>query len=149
MSDPKRVLNFGEKPDMPEHSKNKDAQCDVDPDIGDLKSRDEILQVMYWMTGEGLGSEFSAVDLLKFLPSEQGVLAGLLELMVSSGLLVTREGKFALTEQGKAEGGRRFADEFESMTKPGHFECDEPDCDCHNPEAAGETCKHLSSGHMN
>ncbi|MBA3357037.1 MAG: hypothetical protein H0U18_14080 [Pyrinomonadaceae bacterium] len=134
---------------MRDESKKQNSQRDLNPEIDNLKSRDEILQVMYWMTGEGLGDEFSVSDLRKFLQGDQTVLARDLELMVSSGLLKSREDKFALTEQGKAEGGRRFADEFESMIKPGHFECDEPDCDCHNPEAAGEACKHLSSAYMN
>ncbi len=134
---------------MTEESKKQNSQRELNLEIDNLKSRDEILQVMYWMTGEGLGDEFSVYDLRKFLQGEQTVLARDLELMVSSGLLASREDKFALTEQGKAEGGRRFADEFESMIKPGHFECDEPDCDCHNPEAAGEACKHLSSAYMN
>lgn len=123
---------------MSDHWKKQD-------EIDNLKSRDEVLQVMFWMTGEGLGDEFSINDLRKFLQREQTVLARDLELMVSSGLLESRNAKFALTEQGKMEGARRFADEFDSMIKPGHFECDEPDCDCHNPEAAGEACKHLSS----
>ncbi len=134
---------------MTDDSNKQDPRIELNLEIDNLKSRDEILQVMYWMTGEGLGDEFSVNDLRKFLQSEQTVLARDLELMVSSGLLASREDKFALTEQGKAEGGRRFADEFESMIKPGHFECDEPDCDCHNPEAAGEACKHLSSAYMN
>jgi hypothetical protein len=134
---------------MTDDSNKQDSRIELNLEIDNLKSRDEILQVMYWMTGEGLGDEFSVNDLRKFLQSEQTVLARDLELMVSSGLLASREDKFALTEQGKAEGGRRFADEFESMIKPGHFECDEPDCDCHDPEAAGEACKHLSSAYMN
>ena len=134
---------------MSNHSKKHDSQRNPDRDIGDLKSRDEILQVMYWMTGEGLGSEFSTADLQKFLPSEQAVLSRDLELLLSSGLLESRGDKFSLTEQGKAEGGRRFADEFESMIKPGHFECDEPDCDCHNADTTGEVCKHLSSAYAN
>lgn len=134
---------------MTDDSNKQDPRIDLNLEIDNLKSRDEILQVMYWMTGEGLGDEFSVNDLRKFLQSEQTVLARDLDLMVSSGLLESREDKFALTEQGKAEGGRRFADEFESMIKPGHFECDEPDCDCHDPEAAGEACKHLSSAYMN
>ncbi len=29
--------------------------------------RDEILQVMFWLTGEGFGQEFTADDLKKFL----------------------------------------------------------------------------------
>jgi len=126
-----------------------EAQRDMDPEIGDLKSRDEILQVMYWMTGEGLGKEFSAADLQKFLQSEQVVLSRDLESLVSSGLLESRDDKFSLTAQGKTEGGRRFADEFESMIKPGHFECDEPDCDCHNADTTGDVCKHLSSAYAN
>ena len=134
---------------MSDQSKKPDSRRDLDTEIGDLKSRDEILQVMYWMTGEGLGSEFSTADLRKFLKSEQTVLARDMELMVSSGLLESHDDKYALTEQGKTEGGRRFADEFESMIKPGHFECDEPDCDCHDPEASGEACKHLSSAYAN
>jgi len=135
---------------MANHSRKKDHQDHLDREIGNLKSRDEILQVMYWMTGEGLGSEFSIVDLQKFLPSEQTVLAADLETMVSSGLLESgTANRFALTEQGKREGGRRFADEFESMIKPGHFECDEPDCDCHNADTTGEVCKHLSSAYAN
>ena len=134
---------------MSDHAKKPDPQRDEDTEIGDLKARDEILQVMYWMTGEGLGTEFAAVDLLKFLAGEPSQLLRDLALMASSGLLEARGDKFALTEQGKAEGGRRFADEFESMTKPGHFECDAPDCDCHNPEAAGDVCKHLASAFTN
>ena len=133
---------------MTDYLKTNEAQRDLDPEIGDLKSRDEILQVMYWMTGEGLGSEFSTADLQKFLPSEQAVLRCDLELLVSSGLLESQDDKFSLTQQGRAEGGRRFADEFESMIKPGHFECDEPDCDCHNADT-GDVCKHLSSAHAN
>lgn len=134
---------------MTDHSKKQGPQHDLDHEIGNLKSRDEILQVMYWMTGEGLGSAFSIADLQKFLPSEQAVLAEDLQVMVSSGLLkIGNDDRVALTEQGRLEGGRRFADEFESMVKPGHFECDEPDCDCHNPESAGESCNHLSSAHF-
>ncbi len=135
---------------MSDHSKKRDSPQVLDPEISSLKTRDEILQVMYWMIGEGLGSEFSVPDLEKFLLSDQANLREELEVMVSSGLLECRaDSYFKLTEQGRSEGGRRFADEFESMIKPGHFECEEPDCDCHNPEATGEACKHLSPAHTN
>ncbi len=129
---------------MTDHLNGRSGQPDFDQKINNLKLRDEILQVMYWMTGEGLGSEFSIADLQKFLPREQAILTQDIQLMVSSGLLKSvKSNTFALTAQGQLEGGRRFADEFESMIKPGHFECDEPDCDCHNPEST-EACKHLS-----
>ncbi len=40
---------------MRDESKKQNSQRDLNPEIDNLKSRDEILQVMYWMTGEGLG----------------------------------------------------------------------------------------------
>lgn len=120
----------------------------TDP-LNSIYWRDEILQVMYWMTGEGLGQEFTAADLQRLLIAEEATLAENLERMVSGGLLTrVGNGKFALTTTGQQEGGRRFADEFESMLKPGHFECSEPDCDCHDPDSTGATCKHLSPAHL-
>src|SRR5919199_948224 len=117
--------------------------------LGGLYWRDEILQVMYWMTGEGFGREFAPADLQKFLSADEAMLVETLGRMVSDGLLArAEEGKYALTALGQQEGGRRFADEFEEMLKPGHFECDAPDCDCHNPEATGEACKHHGAAHM-
>lgn len=110
--------------------------------------RDEILQVMYWMTGEGLGREFAASDLQKFLQAESSVLAENLELLVEGGLLERAAERYALTAAGQREGGRRFADEFEEMLKPGHFECDEPDCDCHNPDSIEAACKHFAPTHQ-
>jgi hypothetical protein len=128
---------------MPEHE--KDAAGDP---VGSVYWRDEILQVMYWMAGEGFGRECALSDLRKFLNAGEDVLAVNLEQMVATGLL-ERAGneKYALTEQGRKEGGRRFTDEFEEMLKPGHFECDEPDCDCHDPDSIEGACKHFSPAH--
>lgn len=106
--------------------------------------RDEILQVMFWMQGEGFGQEFSTDDLKKFLAAEDDVLIKNLELLVVYNFVKqTGENKYALTELGKSEGGWRFADEFDEMMKPGHYECADPDCDCHDPDTIGEPCKHL------
>lgn len=121
--------------------------------VGYIYWRDEILQVMYWMTGEGFGQDFAVSDLRKFLDADDDLLAKSLERMVSDALLErTSENRYSLSQLGKKEGGRRFADEFESLMKPGHFECDEPDCDCHNLESAGGACSNLfpanSSDHI-
>ncbi len=128
---------------MPGHEKDN-----VGDAIGSVYWRDEILQVMYWMAGEGLGQELTCSDLRKFLSAGAVVLEDNLGEMVSTGLLERIDGdKYALTEQGKREGGRRFADEFEEMLKPGHFECDEPDCDCHDPDSIEGACKHFAPAH--
>lgn len=130
---------------MPEQKK----QIAGDP-LRNIYWRDELLQLMYWMAGEGLGKEFTIPELQKFLQKEDEVLVGSLEEMVSDRLIErTGENRYTLTASGQTEGGRRFAEEFESMIKPGHFECDEPDCDCHSVEGMVETCKHLSSAHTN
>jgi hypothetical protein len=106
--------------------------------------RDEVWQVMYWMTGEGFGSHFALSDLQKFLSAQPELLSEVLREMAGGGLLESAgRGRYALTAAGRREGGRRFADEFEQMLKPGHFECDEPDCDCRDPGAGGAACKHL------
>lgn len=116
--------------------------------LSDLKWRDEILQVMYWMAGEGFGREASVADLHKLLDADDDVLTQNCERLVADKLLERAgESGYALTAEGKQEGGRRFADEFDEMLKPGHFECDDLDCDCHNPEFAGEACKNLSPAH--
>lgn len=127
-----------------------DKSKQLDPSEGselrDLKSRNEILQVMYWMSGEGLGEEFSVSDLQKFLAAKSTALERHLGLLIASKLVrPSGDEKFALTEQGRLEGGRQFGDEFNSMIKPGHFECNEPDCDCQDPELVGEVCKHFVS----
>jgi hypothetical protein len=123
----------------------------AEPDINNpqgapagVRWRDEILQLMYWMTGEGFGREFAVADLQKFLPADTDVLAENLGLLAAAGLVERAGERYALTDEGRREGGRRFADEFEEMLRPGHFECDEPDCDCHDPESADGICKHLS-----
>lgn len=106
--------------------------------------RDEILQVMFWMRGEGFGRELTIDDLKKFIAADDFVLAENLEKLKHGGFVISAgAGKYALSEFGVKEGGRRFADEFEEMMKPGHYECSEPDCDCHDPEFAGEACRHL------
>ncbi len=138
-----------------EHKKDDFQIGDSETAIRNLEWRDEVLQVMYWMAGEGFGHEFSIADLQKFLSAPNDVLEENLEQMISTRLL-ERVGadNYALTDQGKREGGRRFADEFENLMKPGHFECDEVDCDCHNADSL-EPCKNfhfaaaLPEGHLN
>ncbi|MDQ2976256.1 MAG: hypothetical protein M3R69_12725, partial [Acidobacteriota bacterium] len=122
-----------------------EREMDNQPDaVGSVYWRDEVLQVMYWMAGEGFGQEFTLADLRKFLSAGADVLEENLDQMVTTGLLERVSGeKYTLTAQGKKEGGRRFADEFEEMLKPGHFECDEPDCDCHDPDSIEGACKHF------
>ena len=106
--------------------------------------QDEILQVMFWMRGEGFGEQITVAQLEKFLDASDEILTvNLSELGKKNLINFDFSGTYKLTETGVKEGGRRFADEFDGMLKQGHYECNDPDCDCNNPDS-GSDCKHLS-----
>lgn len=104
-----------------------------------IRRRDEVLQVMFWMRGEGLGDAVGAKELQVFLNDETtATLAGDLATMADAGLLESASaGRYRLTDRGRAEGGRRFQDEFAELMHQGHGACSDPECDCHalGPEA--------------
>ncbi len=116
----------------------------TDP-LGDLEVQDEILQVMYWLRGEKLADDVSARDLERFVGASELQLDGTLERLELLGLVSRMaEGgtlRYMLTEEGSREGGRRFADEFKDLTKPGHGECGDPDCECQQTGNI-EDCRH-------
>ena len=106
--------------------------------------QDEILQVIYWMRGEGFGEKASIAELQRFLDATDEILAANLTQLGKNALVELDEtGKYSLTANGVKEGGRRFADEFDGMLKQGHYECNDPDCDCNNPDSNAE-CKHFT-----
>lgn len=106
--------------------------------------QDEILQVMYWMRGEGFGEKVTIEQLKKFLAASDEILAANLSQLEKNALVsFDFSDTYELTQSGVREGGRRFADEFDGMLRQGHYECNDPHCDCNDPEADGE-CKHLT-----
>ncbi len=83
--------------------------------------QDEILQVMYWMRGEGFGDKITVLELKKFLDASDEILAANLSQLAKHGLVnFDLSDAYELTETGVKEGGRRFADEFDGMLKQGH-----------------------------
>lgn len=102
--------------------------------------RDEILQVMFWIQGEGFGDEVGPALLERFLGVDASVGVRYLERLVEEGLLMrAAAGTYSLTDEGRRHGGRVFADEFAELTKPGHGECG-PDCWCHASPEEAEAC---------
>ena len=116
-----------------------------DDDAQDLAVRDEILQVLYWLRGEHIAQSATPSDLARMITSTDERRIGLLlERLADHGLVkavAAPSGAYGLTDAGIAEGGRRFADEVADMTKPGHGECGDPDCDCHRTGSV-EDCRH-------
>ncbi len=102
--------------------------------------REEILQVMFWIKGEGFGEEIDATTLERFLGVEAAVLVSYLEQLAADGYLQkTSGGGFRLSDIGHEQGGRIFSDEFADLTRPGHGECG-PDCWCHTSVEEALAC---------
>jgi hypothetical protein len=109
---------------------------------GELKLfwRDELLQLLYWLQGEGFADLATVVGLAGFLQADPGVVDECLTELTEDGYVETvaayGQVRYRLTDLGRREGGRRFREEFAHLQKAGHFECS-PDCICHvtgNPE---------------
>ncbi len=112
----------------------------TDSPLDGLYWRDEILQILYWLRGEGLGDAVIARDLVPFLGTEEAFVQKYLEQLAVAGYAERLPGdqmRYRLTEPGVKEGGRRFADEFAGLTGQAHMECNDPDCVCktQGPEA--------------
>jgi hypothetical protein len=101
----------------------------------DLARRDEVLQVMFWLAGEGLGPHVAASDICRFTGDEPAV-ATVLAHLVAEGYAERDDGgggdaRYRLTPLGEIEGRRRFLDEFEPyLARATHGECGNADCDC-------------------
>ena len=110
--------------------------------------KDEILQVLYWMKGEGLGKEVTAQQVVNLLNTNIDNLRFHLDKLSKEGFLDKKSNLYQLTEMGNKEAGRRFADAFSGLQKAGHGECG-PDCEfCYGPDGVKlENCVHNCASH--
>jgi hypothetical protein len=117
---------------------------DQEPGFQDIYWRDEILQLMFWLCGEGLFEDVAPDDLRRFLETDPGRLEERLEQLVQEGYLdpSSRDGRrYRLNAVGIEEGRRRFVDEFTPfLGRESHVVCGDPTCECHT---SGEACSRL------
>lgn len=99
-----------------------------------LKRRDELLQVLFWLEGEGFVNELNVAGVARFLQwPPDDIRRGLAEL-VEDGFAVPDGDGLRLSDDGRQEGGRRFLSEFATLlSRDTHHggECHDPNCDCH------------------
>lgn len=112
--------------------------------VSALRCRDDILQAMYWMRGEGFGDEADVPSLVSFLALDESLLREQLDILVEEGYLEETSGRYRLSELGAKEGGRRFADEFSGLQDTAHGECG-PECP-HCQGVPRDACVHCASG---
>jgi hypothetical protein len=108
--------------------------------------RSEILQVMYWLRGEGLGDVVDAPLIERFLGVEAAIGVTYLDRLVEEGYLDRVEAGYRLSPMGLEEGAVEFAASFSELTKPAHGECS-PDCWCHASVEEAEACAAERRGH--
>ena len=127
---------------MPEKEENNQTALDA------LFWREEILQVLYWMDGEGLAAAVPFNRLLSLLNTSPENLLLHLHKNIEAGYLKIEEDSLSenslvqLTPGGKKEAGGIFRNAFEGMQKAGHGECG-PDCEfCYDDGVKTEDCVH-------
>lgn len=102
--------------------------------------RSEILQVMYWLHGEGLGDLVDPEVIERFLGVDSEHATQYLDRLVEEGFLTTEGGRYELSERGHEEGAAEFEAAFSELTGAAHGECS-PDCWCHVSVEEAEACE--------
>ncbi|MGI8553722.1 MAG: hypothetical protein ACR2PL_23475 [Dehalococcoidia bacterium] len=103
--------------------------------------RDEILQAMYWMRGEGLGETLSARSLSGLLDARQERLDAELQRLADEQYIeALGVDQYRLTSLGIETGKRSFSDEFADITGSAHGACG-PGCDCHRHPSLAAACR--------
>jgi hypothetical protein len=124
------------------HGADADAREDRDGGLEDIYWRDEILQLMYWLRGEGLLEEVTPDDLRRVLAADPGRLAARLARLAADGYVEPGDApRYRLSPRGIEEGRRRFVDEFAPfLGRQDHLACGDPACDC---PTSGGACPRL------
>lgn len=117
----------------------------------EIARRDEMLELLFWFEGEGMTSSATIGAMTRFLVHPEETVHETVNHLIDRGLVVQlpgKSGEYRLTDVGRREAGRRFADEFADMLGQGHGECNDPTCDCHdNPAGAAECHARIAGGH--
>lgn len=118
----------------------------MDDGSRNIARQDELLELLYWLEGEGIGGSATLASMARFVAHDEAEVADTLAQLVRRGDVAQPNGdggEYRLTEIGRREAARRFAEEFAPLLAQGHGECNDPTCDCHdNPAGAAECHRH-------
>ncbi|MBA2314473.1 MAG: hypothetical protein H0V87_03720 [Chloroflexi bacterium] len=101
--------------------------------------RDEILQLFFWLEGEGFGDLVGPRTLERFMGVDTEASVVHLEQLAEDGYLERGWLAYRLSERGRAEGSRIFAEEFRDWTRPAHGACGS-DCWCQASRLEADAC---------
>jgi hydrogenase maturation protease len=106
--------------------------------------RDEMLQLLYWLEGEGFAGSATLATIARFLSWPEPEAGETLARLTDRGEVLRRHdgsGEFELTEPGRREAARRFAEEFTPLLAQGHGECRDPNCECRTSPGGPAECR--------
>ena len=107
--------------------------------------RSEILQVLYWLRGEGFGDLVDAPMMERFLGVDAQTALTYMGRLAEEGYL-TRDGDwFSLSEAGLDDGAAEFISSFSTMTRPTHGGCS-ADCWCEASPEEADACERQRLG---
>ena len=108
----------------------------------EIALRDEVLELLFWLEGEGFAEHATLAGMMRFLAFPEREVNAAVARLVARGDVVERDGGgFRLSAEGRSEAARRFADDFASLLRRGHGECNDPTCDCHTNPAGGVSAR--------
>lgn len=114
----------------------------------EIARRDEVLEVLFWMEGEGFAGTATLDGMVRFLAYPEAEVRRTLEALLERGDVIryAETDEYRLTESGRREAAHRFAEEFAPLLSQGHGECSDPNCDCHTNPAGAAEC-HAARAH--
>lgn len=117
----------------------------MDDATNDIARRDELLELLYWFEGEGFAGAATLDAIARFVALPPREVSDALDTLCHRGDVIVdaATGEYRLTDTGRREGARRFADSFAPMLAQGHGECNDPQCDCHH-DPHGGACRQRS-----
>ena len=78
----------------------------------DIKKLDEMLELLFWMEGEGIGGA-NLPGIARFLSQPEAEAQATLARLEERGDIIVADGQlFELTETGRGEASRRFVEDF-------------------------------------
>ena len=108
--------------------------------------RDEVLELLFWLEGEGFAEHATRAGLMRFLAFPAHEVDDTVTQLVARGEVVDHGADgLRLTADGRREAARRFADDFAELLHQGHGECNDPACDCHVTDAGAAECRARSA----
>jgi len=107
-----------------------------------IARRDELLEFLYWIEGEGFRGAASFEVIVRFVAHAPECVRATLADLIERGDVIhdVQTAEYRLSDTGRREGARRFAEEFSAMIGQGHGECNDPDCACHDDPSNAAEC---------